>query len=188
MTSKASGWDPQPASDAQVEAHADHEVLHPPHTLKDMAYVATRRGDPTDDQVVEQAETELAEVADEFGEWMATEITRLADARAKYRVYGAKETYRELFQAAHTIRGDAGVFGFPLAGRVADSLAKLLDGCPPEILPELLVDQHVDAIRAIIREGARDSSNAQARELTNALIKVTADLLQTLSPRADAAA
>lgn len=169
---------PKPGGVA-AQDYGDHIVLHPPQTLKDMAYVAARRGDPTPEHVLEQAERELQDVAGEFHDWMIIETDKLAEMRAKYRAYGATpESLRDLFQAAHTVRGNAGVFGFPLAGRVADSLAKLLDGCPRETLPDALVNQHVDAIRAIVREDARGADNSSARALAHALIEMTSKFLQ----------
>ena len=167
------------ANDAGAQDFGDHMILRPPETLRDMAYVATRRGDPAPQELLEQAERELNEIAVEFSDWMINETEKLADMRSRYRVYGATpETIRDLFQAAHTVRGDAGVFGYPLAGRVADSLAKLLDGCPREALPDALIHQHVDAIRAIVREDARGATNSSARALAHALIEAASKFIQ----------
>jgi chemotaxis protein histidine kinase CheA len=168
---------------AKTEKHQDHTVLHPPQTLKNKAYLAMRTGDPTPDDVIKEGETSLEEVAVNFQNWMLSETKKLADAREKFRESGAdKEISDALFQAAHTVRGNAGVFGFPLAGRVADSLAKLIDRCPPDRLPAQLVDQHVDAVRAMVREDARGVGHPRARELALALIDVTAEYLNVVAP------
>lgn len=171
-------------ADVGVEQHADHAVLHPPETVKERAYIAARRGDPTPEQVLGRADKELEEASVDFHDWMIEETANLANARAYYRTHGpTPDALRNLFQAAHTIRGDAGVFGYPLAGNVADSLSKLLDGAQPDKLPAVLIDQHVDAIRAIVREDARGADNRNARALALALI----DMASKYAPPATAA-
>lgn len=171
--------DADASDDVRVETHADHAILHPPHTVKERAYVPARKGDPTLAELFAAAEANLQELAGEFQEWVDLETDKLADARDRCRAAASTPAaVRELFQAAHTLRGDAAVFGFPLAGRVADSLAKLLDGCPHEFLPDMIVDQHVDAIRAIVREGARGADNPQARELAQGLIDLASRFMQ----------
>ncbi|MBN9063283.1 MAG: hypothetical protein BGP06_04445 [Rhizobiales bacterium 65-9] len=159
----------------ETVAHGDHLVIRPPEAVKERGYVQARRGDPTPDMVIAQAEKDLKETSAEFQGWMIIEATKLADARAQYHAEGDNpQALRELFQAAHTVRGNAGVFGYPLAGRVADSLAKLLDGGKRTEAPRMLIDQHVDAIRAIVREDARGADNRNARALTMALLEVSA--------------
>lgn len=163
---------------AEAEAHGDHLIIQAPETVKERAYVQARRGDPTPEMVVAQAEKDLKEASAEFQEWMTVETDRLADARAEFHADSDNpDALRNLFQAAHTVRGNAGVFGYPLAGRVADSLAKLLDGGKRLTAPRMLIDQHVDAIRAIVREDARGADNRNARALTVALLEVSAKFL-----------
>ena len=63
---------------------------------------------------------------------------------------------RRLFHAAHDIKGEAATFGFPWVASLAESLSRLIEHTPDmKRIPLTLVDQHVDAIRAIIRESAR---------------------------------
>ena len=177
--------DADASDNVQVETHADHAILHPPHTVKDRAYIPARKDDPSPAQLFAAAEANLQSLASDFQEWIDLESDKLADARDRCRAAASTPAaVRELFQAAHTLRGDAAVFGFPLAGRVADSLAKLLDGCPHDALPDVIVDQHVDAIRAIVREGARGANNPQARELAQGLIDLASRFMQAMPARA----
>ena len=62
---------------------------------------------------------------------------------------------------------------------VADSLCRLLEHTP-EIarIPAMLVDQHVDAVRAMIRESARSDKAEVAAELVRRLREVTDDFLK----------
>lgn len=167
----------------KTEVHADHSILHPPQTLKAKALVVVRSGDATPEEAVEQAEDALGTVSPSFQNWMIAETEKLATAREQFRAGGgAAEARHALFQACHHVRGNAGVFGFPLAGKVADSLCKLVERCPPERLPVAVVDQHIDAIRAMVREDARGSGDPRARTLTVKLIEVTQEFLDIVAP------
>jgi len=87
-------------------------------------------------------------------------------------------TRDELFRAAHDIKGEAETFGFPHAGRVADSLCRLIEHSPDFArAPFALVEQHVDAVRAIIREAKLKDAEKTAVELVKRLRQVTDDFL-----------
>ena len=75
-----------------------------------------------------------------------------------------------LFRASHDIKGDAATLGFPLAGRLAGSLCRLLDHAPDRSrIPVILVDRYVEAIRAVVREQVRDAGERTANEITEQL-------------------
>jgi len=84
-----------------------------------------------------------------------------------------------LFRAAHDIKGEAATFGFPEVAGTAESLCRLLEHTPKiTSIPVTLVDQHVDATRAIIREHARPDVGDVAVALTRRLREVTDDFLK----------
>ena len=89
------------------------------------------------------------------------------------------KTHDELFRAAHDIRGEAATFGFPILAGPADSLCRLLEHTPEhDRIPLALVDQHVDAVRAIVREYGRPDLVEMAKALTVRLRDVTNDFLR----------
>ena len=92
-----------------------------------------------------------------------------------------------LFRAAHDIKGQAATFGYPLVAPVADSLCRLIEHTPDlDRIPYPLIDQHVDAVRAIIREHSRPDAAATAEALTKKLRDVTDNfLLQVNRDRPD---
>jgi HPt (histidine-containing phosphotransfer) domain-containing protein len=158
-----------------VATFADHEVITPPHELRKAVGQAT---DPTDDPVG-RAEAALAELSSEFDGWMEAECTRLETARQTVKREGFTEkTHEKLFHAAHDIKGEAQTFGYPAVAGVANSLCRLLEHTP-EIshIPVALVDQHVDAVRAITREYARPDLLDVATQLTKRLREVTDEFL-----------
>ena len=159
-----------------VTAFHDHEVIVPPHKLKKA--VAKGPAVPAEDPVA-RAEAALAALSHEFSGWMDAECERLDRARRAIMTSGfTGKTYDELFRAAHDIRGEAETFGFPRAGEAADSLCRLIEHTPDrERIPMALVAQHVDAVRAIIREAKTEAADITAAVLTQRLRQVTDDFL-----------
>jgi len=159
-----------------VATYADHEVITPPHALR-KAIAPARNGD---DDPVARAEAALDELAAEFAGWMNAECDRLEAARREARREGMnKKTHNDLFRAAHDIKGEAATFGYPAVAPVADSLCRLLEHTPDiERIPLALVEQHVDAARAIAREHARADRAEMASALTRRLRDVTDEFLR----------
>jgi HPt (histidine-containing phosphotransfer) domain-containing protein len=159
-----------------VATFPDHEVIVPPNRLEKALTLAKSTGfDP-----VARAEEALGKIAGEFAEWMEQECAKLDDARLLVKKEGfAEETRDALFRCAHDIRGEAATFGFPLAAAPADSLCRLIEHTPDmTLIPLGLVDQHVDAIRAIVRENARTDIGEVAWALTRRLREVTDEFLR----------
>jgi HPt (histidine-containing phosphotransfer) domain-containing protein len=159
-----------------IATYADYEVITPTNTLRKA--VSTEPLLPGEDPVA-RAEQALAELSTEFSAWMEAECERLDKARLVVQRSGftgaAKE---ELFHAAHDIKGEAATFGYPAVAAAADSLCRLIEHTPdPTRIPFKLVDQHVDAVRAIIREYARSDAKQLAAELTQRLRQVTDEFL-----------
>ncbi len=159
-----------------VVSYPDHDVITPPHRLRNAVTLA---GGERDDPVA-RAEVALSQLSSEFATWMYTECERLEAARRDVRRCGLNEqTHDTLFRAAHDIRGEAATFGFPRLTGVADSLCRLLEHTPEmKRIPPTLIDQHVDAVRAMMREHARPDLDWVARALTARLREVTDDFLR----------
>lgn len=161
-----------------VATYADHEVITPPHRLRKAVKVASAAD--RDDDPVARADAALQQMSSEFGAWMHAECERLEAARQMVATQGMNErTHDELFRAAHDIKGEAATFGYPIVAGPADSLCRLLEHTPDrDHIPLALVDQHVDAVRAIAREYSRPDLAAMAKALTVRLRDVTDDFLR----------
>lgn len=159
-----------------VATFADHEIITPPNKLRKALSTAK---DSADDPVA-RAEQALAKLSSEFRVWMNDECDRLDAARREAKVRGfTKDTCEALFHAVHDIKGGSATFGFPAVAAPADSLCRLIDHTPDMTrIPMTLVDQHVDAIRAIIRESARPDVEQIATTLTERLCEVTEEFLR----------
>ena len=164
-----------------IKSFADHEVIMPPNRLQGAVGGALDGDDP-----VARAEAALAQLSSEFSGWMDDECEQLDRARRNVRQNGMAALPREaLFRAAHDIKGQAATLGFPLVAAVAESLCRLIDEThDPKRIPLGLVDQHVDAVRAIFREHGRPQSEAVAARLTQTLRQVCEDFLASQQSQA----
>jgi hypothetical protein len=100
---------------------------------------------------VAKAEAALKSLSSQFSQWL-------------------KETADKLYTHAHDLKGLGGTYEFPIITRMAGSLCKLLD--TPEMriaAPLKLVDAHIDAIRASVRDDIRDDANPMGRILAEEL-------------------
>jgi HPt (histidine-containing phosphotransfer) domain-containing protein len=162
---------------ASIATYADHEIITPPNKLCRAVSTLSAR-DPHDDPVA-RAEHALTQLAGKFGGWMHAECERLDRARHQVRAAGFTKATREpLFYAAHDIKGEAATFGFPWIAALADSLCRLIEHTPDMTrIPLALVDQHVDAVRAILRENDRPDVAKLADALARKLRAVTDEFL-----------
>jgi len=158
---------------AAITTYGDHEVIRPENKLRKALTDAPPEagdGDP-----VAQAELALAGLADEFSAWMNEECERLDRCRQTIVARGITETAKSaLFHAAHDIKGQAATLGFPAIAAIADSLCRLIEYTPrPDRIPLKLINQHVDAVRAVHREYARSDARELAAQLNDRLRDVT---------------
>lgn len=125
------------------------EIINPPNMLK------AKIGGPMpalDERAIARAEAELAKMSGQFDEWIHEELqnlTRAWDAFAKAK--GGEQATAELHRRAHDLKGLAPTYGYPLIGRVCNTLCKLTSDETPEVRPPAaLLQAHVDAVRAMV--------------------------------------
>ena len=127
--------------------HGDHAVIEPVRKLAERGMTSGSAMDI--EKMIAKAEQNLATLKQEFPVWMASEFTELQKAWADYKA-DVPDAKRLLFRRVHDMRGQAATFGFPLAGRAADNLCKLMDTV--EAVPVDIIEAHVQTINVIIRE------------------------------------
>jgi chemotaxis protein histidine kinase CheA len=158
-----------------VTKYSDHEVIVTPNRLKK----AVARASPDDRDPIADAEAALVELSAQFAGWMEDECAELDKARHLLHAEGCAEPARQrLFRAAHDIKGHGATFGYPFAADVADSLCRLIeDGAHLSPAPFGVIDQCVDAVRAIIRERDLADADRTAAELAESLPTLVDDHL-----------
>jgi HPt (histidine-containing phosphotransfer) domain-containing protein len=165
---------------ATVVDHGDHEIIVPENKLRAAVAQASHNDDrDDDDDPIARAEHALAALSPEFGSWMDAECDRLDGARRDIVSNGLTDANKEtLFRAAHDIKGQAATFGYPAVASAAESLCRLIEHTPdPARIPAALIEQHVDAVRAIHREYGHSDARKLAAALTNRLREVADDFL-----------
>lgn len=136
-----------------------------------------------DMSAIERAEQALDKLSVRFEGWITEEVDRLQRARDDVDAFGFSGDYaEELFRCAHDIKGQGVTFGYPLATYVAGSLCKLLEAVRAADIPAPieLIDHHVDAIRAIVRDGIKDNSHSTGTELASSLTSATDTVITAL--------
>jgi chemotaxis protein histidine kinase CheA len=160
----------------EVKSFADHHVITQPNPLRK---VLRRIAGKDHDDPIARAEKALAGLSSEFKNWMLVEAERLAAAHAAIIDDGfTDQTRQELFRAAHDIKGDAATFGFPSAGAAAESLCRIIEHAPDlDAVPSNLIEHHINAIQAIVRERSRRDTVSMANELSRQLRGIADEFL-----------
>jgi chemotaxis protein histidine kinase CheA len=126
------------------------EIFMPPNILK--AKVGSIAGG-IDLAALKRAEAAMDTLKTEFNEWLTDDISRLALARDGLANSPSDAMRRDLFRAAHDLKGQAETYGYPLIARMAASLSKLVDETNKKpAIPIPLIDAHVVAIRIAFRD------------------------------------
>ena len=166
---------PRPKDTTAIVTYGDHEIITPENKLS--VAVSKTPGQSGDDPIA-RAEKALADLSNQFASWMDAECDRLDKARLELAKNPDASSKDVLFHAAHDIKGEAATFGFPAVASAAQSLCRLIEHAPDIArVPSQLIDQHVDAVRAIHREYARSDAKRLATTLTKRLRDVTEEFL-----------
>lgn len=170
MTTKAPGEMPEATNIEQD--FGETRVIHMTGALRAKAAVRSADAAGADEMSVAAAEAAMKDLSTDFQNWMGDEVNRLVAAFEQFRDSPpAQRDIGNLFRASHDIRGQASVFGYPLASEIAGSLSKLLDKIEPEYLPIQLISHHVDSVKAVYRNDIRDYANPVAMQIVHNLKK-----------------
>ena len=157
-------------------ASRNGQVFAAPTTLRDR--LGPRFG-RIDADAIAKAEAALKGLSSQFGQWLRDEIVKLDASREAIRVNGcSRATFDSLYTRAHDLKGLGATYEFPLVTRIAASLCKLLgegDARPATPLP--LVDAHISAIKASVRDDIRDSDDPVGAALAIELERLTAEYI-----------
>lgn len=145
------------------------QVINAPNTLK--LRLGGGKFGGIDAAAIAKAEAALASLSGNFSEWMQDELTKLDAARQAIRVTGLNaETAEGLYFRAHDLKGLGATYEFPLVTRIAASLCKLIDDPDTrQSAPMFLVDAHIDAIRAAVRDNIKTDTHPVGKILITEL-------------------
>ena len=126
---------------------------------------------------IAKAEEALKAMSAQFSEWLNDEVGKLDKAQADIREKGyTAETAEALYFRAHDLKGLGSTYEYPLVTRIAGSLCRMLDNPAARLTAPLpILDAHIDAIRAVVRDGIKTDENPTGRVLVEALEAQVAD-------------
>ena len=155
------------------------EFIQPPNTLRLKVGGAGFGG--IDLAAVARAEAALKDLSSQFGDWLNDEVSKMEAARADIRTIGATpQTLSHLYMRAHDLKGLGATYEYPIVTRISASLCKLIDDNVRMQAPLFLVDAHIDAIKAMVRDKIQNDDHPVGRMLVTELEAKTAEHLATL--------
>ena len=143
------------------------QIIRPPNALR--AKVGGFGG--IDANAIAKAEAALKAMSAQFGQWLNDEIVKLDQAQADIRAKGyTPETAEALYFRAHDLKGLGATYQYPLVTRIAGSLCRLMDDTDKRMqAPLAILDAHVDAIRAVVRDEIQTDDHPTGRILAETL-------------------
>ena len=144
------------------------QVIRPPNTLR--LKVGGAFGG-IDANAIAKAEEALKAMSSQFGQWLQDEIVKLDKAQADIRTEGYNaQTAEALYFRAHDLKGLGATYQYPLVTRLAASLCKMMDDPAKRMkAPRVLIDAHVDAIKAVVRDQIQTDDHPTGRALAESL-------------------
>ena len=144
------------------------QIIRPPNML--LARVGGGFAGINADAIA-KAEEALKAMSSQFGQWLHDEITKLDAAQVAIRTGGyTTQTAEGLYFRAHDLKGLGTTYQYPLVTRLAGSLCKLLDDPNKRMgVPINLIDAHIDAIRAVVRDQIQTDDHPTGRILAESL-------------------
>lgn len=149
------------------------QVINPPQTLQNKV----EKGGPgsVDLEALAKAEEVIANLADDYLDWVREDLVRLEAAYEKLKNADgdAADELENVFQIAHDMKGQGGSFGYDLMTAIGDQLCRLvekMDTAGPRELKMIRV--HIDAMRVIITKELKGDGGNEGRQLLMGLTLV----------------
>ena len=144
------------------------QVIRPPNTLR-MKVGGGFGG--IDANAIAKAEEALKAMSSQFGQWLQDEIVKLDKAQTDIRGQGYNaQTAEALYFRAHDLKGLGATYQYPLVTRLAASLCKMMDDPTKRgTAPRTLIDAHIDAIKAAVRDDIKAEDHPVGRMLVQEL-------------------
>ena len=120
-------------------------------------------------EVLAAAEEEIQNRAGDYATWIAGEVEELARRVERLRADPAAvpALVAQINRSAHEMRGQGGIFGYPLITHIAKSLYEATHGAFSAVTDNerLLFKAHVDAIKAVMNARVSGDGGATGKQL-----------------------
>ncbi|NMM44518.1 response regulator [Rhodospirillaceae bacterium KN72] len=135
-----------------------------------------RSGDPNepafDPALIEAAEGKIANMEGDYADWVAHSIDELSQAH--HRMVEEPERavlhMATVHEIAHELRGQGGIFGYPLMTQFGKSLYDVTDE-ESQVSPQLLdlIDAHIDLIKVVTKQKIKGDGGSVGQQLLKSL-------------------
>lgn len=144
------------------------DVIRPPNALR-MKVGGGFSG--IDAGAIARAEEALRSMSAQFGQWLQDEIVKLDKAQSDIRAEGYNAATAEaLYFRAHDLKGLGTTYQYPIVTRLAASLCRMMDDPTKRMAaPVVLLDAHIDAIKAVVRDQIQTDEHPTGKVLAEAL-------------------
>lgn len=145
------------------------QMIQAPNNLR--LKVGGSRLGAIDPAAIAKAEAALKSLSGNFGQWLQDEIVKLDASRQAVKSEGVTaETMESLYLRSHDLKGLGTTYGFPLITRIAASLCRLIDDKDKRSeAPMGLIDAHIDAIKAAVRDDIKNEDHPVGKILVQEL-------------------
>lgn len=151
------------------------EVITPPDTLKKKVKI----GGPgaVDLDTLNRAEAVIADMADNYLEWVAKDLTEIHQAveNLKAEKKDHKDALARIFQLSHDMKGQGGSFGYTLmtilGGNLCNFVEKLEDAGSAEVE---VIQLHINAMDLVIAKQMKGDGGKEGEQLLKGLGLVAA--------------
>ena len=153
-----------------MSEHKSGQMIQAPNALRLRVGGGGRLG-AIDPAAIAKAEAALKSLSGNFAQWLNDEIGKLEGARQTVRQAGpSHENMESLYLRAHDLKGLGATYGFPLITRIAGLLCRLIDDKSKRLqAPMGLVDAHIDAIKAAVRDDIKTEDHPVGKILVQEL-------------------
>jgi HPt (histidine-containing phosphotransfer) domain-containing protein len=159
-------------SDSQAESAVQSiaRVINPPNFLKQKAKMAPGLLD----ELLERADKMVAALQGEFEAGTEIRIRKLVQIFAERWAFpGTREdAVRDLRRLCHDIKGEAGTFGYPLLGDIADLFRDYLRETPVETQRREAIKGYIDTFQVVWMQKIQGEGGELGRQLIASLMKL----------------
>jgi len=152
----------------------DLEIINPPNRLK----AKVRAGGPgaVDADALRRAEAAIANMADQYLEWVVQDLERIGKAFEDLKSASQKDFQAKLdaiFKVSHDIKGQGGSFGYDMMTSVGNQLCRLIEQSDPSN-PKLIesIGVHIESLNLIISQRITGNGGQVGEQILSGLGKV----------------
>lgn len=125
-----------------------------------------------DPEILDRAEQAVAALSEDYADWAQQDIDGLRQAVALARANPAnvRTSIAHIYRHSLDLKGQGGGFGYHLITEIGDLLTKFMEGRTSITKVEFeIIDAHVDAIQAVLRDGIKGDGGAVGAQIVAGL-------------------